>query len=125
LSIKGVITSFLNEAKATLKEYAAKQETALKARVKLLILSITGAVLLALGLSLAGLASLFILIGSLRYLETFLPAWKAWYIIGETSAIAAAVLFMALYLIIRKQLANPKTLPHLNRQATELNGIKP
>jgi len=112
MPINEAIMSFLDEVKAALKEYADKQETALKARVKkLLILSITSAVLLALGISIAGSASLFILIGSLRYLETFLPAWQAWYIIGATSAITAALLFMALYLIIRKQLANPKTPP--------------
>jgi phosphotransferase system glucose/maltose/N-acetylglucosamine-specific IIC component len=87
----------------------SKQEAALKARLKrLLILSITGAVLMSVGISLAGAASLFLLIGSLRYLETFLPAWQAWYIIGATSAVAAAVLFIALFLIIRKQLASPK-----------------
>ncbi len=88
----------------------AKQEAALKARLKkLLILSITSAVLLALGISLAGSAALFFLIGSLRYLETFMPAWQAWLIMGATSAVVAAALFVALFLIIRKQLATPKT----------------
>jgi uncharacterized BrkB/YihY/UPF0761 family membrane protein len=109
VSIRELITSILNEIKAAIKEYLNKQEPAVKKRLrKTLILSITGAVLLTIGISLAGSASLFILIGSLRYLQTFLPAWAAWYIIGATSALAAAVLFTALYLIIRKQLSDTK-----------------
>lgn len=109
VSIKELIASVLNEIKTAIKEYLNKQEPAVKARLrKMLIVSITVSVLLAIGISLAGSASLFILIGSLRYLQTFLPAWAAWYIIGATSAIAAAVLFIALYLIIRRQLSNPK-----------------
>jgi hypothetical protein len=109
MSLKELISSFLEELKAALKEYVSKQEAALKQRLKkLLIISITGSVLMALGISLAGSASLFILIGSLRYLETFLPAWQAWLIIGATSAIAAAALFIALALLIRKQLSTTK-----------------
>jgi hypothetical protein len=97
----------------------AKQEAALKARLKkLLILSITGAVLLALGISLAGSAALFILIGSLRYLETFMPAWQAWLIMGATSAVVAAALFVALFLIIRKQLPAPKTIAEQEKTQT-------
>jgi hypothetical protein len=61
------------------------------------------------GISLAGSAALFFLIGSLRYLETFLPAWEAWLIMGATSAVVAAALFVVLFLIIRRQLATPKT----------------
>jgi len=64
---------------------------------------------MALGISLAGSASLFILIGSLRYLETTIPAWEAWLIMSATSAIAAAALFIALALLIKKQLTTPKT----------------
>ncbi len=110
MSLRQLLTQFFDELKATLKEYLSKQEAALKARLKrILIISIIGAVLMALGISLAGSAALFFLIGSLRYLQTFLPAWQAWLIIGATSAIAAAALFIALYLIIRKQLAQPKT----------------
>jgi phosphotransferase system glucose/maltose/N-acetylglucosamine-specific IIC component len=67
---------------------------------------------MALGISLAGSATLFILIGSLRYLETSMPAWQAWLVIGATSAIAAAALFIALALIIKKQLTTPKTPPN-------------
>ncbi len=110
--LRELITQFFNEVKATLKEYLSRQEAAFKQRLKrILIITITGAVLMMLGISLAGSASLFILIGSLRYLETFLPAWQAWLIIGATSAVAAAALFIALALIIRKQLTTPKTPP--------------
>lgn len=109
-SVKEIIISFLEELKKALKEYLAKQEADLKVRLKkILILSIAGAVLMALAISLAGSAALFILIGSLRYLETFLPSWQAWLIIGATAAIAAAALFIALYLLIRSQLSTSKT----------------
>jgi phosphotransferase system glucose/maltose/N-acetylglucosamine-specific IIC component len=57
---------------------------------------------------LAGAASLFFLIGTLRYLETFLPAWQAWLVMAATAGVIAAALFTALYLLIRKQLATPK-----------------
>src|SRR5665647_1882993 len=96
MSLREIIAAILNEIKAALKEYANQAEAAFKKRIKkLLITSIIGTVLMSLGISLAGSASLFILIGSLRYLETTMPAWKAWLIIGATSAIAAATLFIA------------------------------
>ena len=110
MSLREIIATILNEIKAALKEYANEAEAAFKKRIKkLLITSIVSTVLMSLGISLAGSASLFILIGSLRYLETTMPAWKAWFIIGATSAIAAAALFIALALIIKKQLTTPKT----------------
>ena len=109
MSLREIIAAILNEIKAALKEYANEAETAFKQRIKkLLIISIISSVLMALGISLAGSAALFILIGSLRYLETSMPAWKAWLIMGTTSAIAAAALFIALFLIIRKQLKSPQ-----------------
>ena len=108
-SVKEIIISFLEELKKALREYIAKREGDLKIRLKkILVISIAGATLMALAISLAGSASLFILIGSLRYLETFLPSWQAWLIIGATSAIAAAALFIALYLLIRNQLSASK-----------------
>ncbi|MCW4004088.1 MAG: hypothetical protein NWE95_09290 [Candidatus Bathyarchaeota archaeon] len=109
ISLKELIISFLNELKAVLKEYLTKQQEALKPRLKkILIITIIGAVLLALGISMAGSAALFILIGSLRYLQTFLPSWAAWLIMGATAAIIAAALFLTLYLMIKKQLATDK-----------------
>jgi uncharacterized BrkB/YihY/UPF0761 family membrane protein len=109
MSLREIVAAVLNEFKAALKEYANEAETALKKRIKrLLIVGIVGTILLSIGISLAGSAALFILIGSLRYLETSMPAWKAWLVIGATAAIAAAVLFIALFLIIRKQLKSPQ-----------------
>jgi hypothetical protein len=117
MSLKELIVALLNEVKATIKEYLSEQEEALKPRLrKLLIISITSAVLLALGISFAGSAALFILIGSLRYLQTLMPAWAAWLIIGTAAAIVAAALFIALYIIIRKQLSTPKTPPQTDKQ---------
>jgi phosphotransferase system glucose/maltose/N-acetylglucosamine-specific IIC component len=110
LSLKELIKSFFDELKKALKDYAQKQEAALKARLrKMLIISITGMVLLALAISMAGTAALFFLIGSLRYLETFLPAWEAWMIMATIATAAAAALFITLFLLIKKQLASPKT----------------
>jgi uncharacterized membrane protein len=117
-SVKELIQSFFEEIKKALKAYMEKQEAALKARLKkILIISITGMVLLALAISMAGTAALFFLIGSLRYLETFLPAWQAWMIMATTAAIAAAALFVTLYLIIRKQLASSNPKADLTQQA--------
>jgi di/tricarboxylate transporter len=107
--VREIIYALLNEIKAILKEYVNEAEDAFKKRLKrLLITGIIASVLLALGISLIGSASLFILIGSLKYLSTFMPAWKAWYTMGITSGIIAGVLFLALFIIIRKQLRSPK-----------------
>jgi phosphotransferase system glucose/maltose/N-acetylglucosamine-specific IIC component len=115
VSLKELITGFFEELKKAIKEYAQKQETQLKTRIKkLLIISITSMVLLTIAISMAGSAALFFLIGSLRYLETTMPAWEAWMIMAATSAIIAAALFVTLFLIIRKQLSTPK-----NRAETE------
>jgi di/tricarboxylate transporter len=104
-SAKEIIYSLLNEIKAILKEYVHDTETALKKRLqKLLITGIVVSVLLALVISFIGSASLFILIGSLKYLSTLMPAWKAWYIIGISSGVIGGLLFLALFLFIRKQL---------------------
>jgi di/tricarboxylate transporter len=110
ISLREIIGAILNEIKAILKEYVNEAETAFKKRVKrLLVISIVGSVLLAMGISLIGSAALFILVGSLKYLSTFMPAWEAWYIIGITSGVVAGVLFLALFMIIRKQLRSPET----------------
>jgi di/tricarboxylate transporter len=104
-SAKEIIYSLLNEIRTILKEYVHDTETALKKRLqKLLIIGIVVSVLLALVISFIGSASLFILIGSLKYLSTLMPAWKAWYIIGITSGVIGGLLFLALFLFIRKQL---------------------
>jgi hypothetical protein len=109
-TIGEIIKLVLNEAKSAIKEYLHQTESAVKKRIKkILIFSIITAILLSLGISLAGAASLFLLIGSIKYLYTIMPQWEAWVLMGITSAIAAAAFFVALFLIIKKQLSPPKT----------------
>jgi di/tricarboxylate transporter len=104
-SLKEVIYILLNELKAILREYLRETETALKKRLqKLLITGINVSILLALVILLIGSAALFLLIGSLKYLSTFMPAWQAWTIMGLTSGVVGGLLFLVLFIIIRKQL---------------------
>ncbi len=110
ISLREIIGAILNEIKGILKEYLNETEAAVKKRLKrLLIMSIIGSVLMALGISFIGSASLFILIGSFKYLSTSMPAWEALYIMGITSGVIAGVLFFALFIIIRNQLRSPET----------------
>ncbi len=109
ISLRELIGVLLNELKALLKEYMNEAETAFKKRLKkLIIIGIVSSVLMALGISFLGSASLFILIGSFKYLSTSMPAWEALYIMGITSGVIAGGLFLALYIIIRNQLRSPK-----------------
>jgi di/tricarboxylate transporter len=104
-SLKEIIYALLNEVKAILKEYVHETENALKKRIqKLLIAGIVISILVSLVISFIGSASLFILIGSLKYLSTFLPVWEAWIIMGINSAVIAVVLLVVLFIIIRRQL---------------------
>ena len=108
ISLREIIWAILSEIKALLKEYVNEAEAAFKKRLKrLLIISIISIILMALGISLIGSASLFILIGSFKYLSTSMPAWEALYIMGITSGVTAGILFFALFIIIRKQLRSP------------------
>lgn len=109
-SLKEIVYSLLNEVKSILREYLRETETALKKRLqRLLISSIVVSVLVALVMLLIGSAALFLLIGSLKFLSTFMPVWMAWAIMGLTSAIIAAVLFGVLFFYIKKQLKSPTT----------------
>jgi hypothetical protein len=109
ISLRELIGVFLNEIKALLKEYMNEAETAFKKRLKkLIIIGIVSSVLMALGISFLGSASLFILIGSFKYLSTSMPAWEALYIMGITSGIVAGGLFFALFIILRNQLKSPE-----------------
>jgi amino acid transporter len=108
--VKEIIDALLNEIKAILRAYFHETEAALKKRLKrLLITGIIGSVLLALVISLLGSAALFLLIGQLKYLSTFMPAWMAWDIMGLTSGIIGALLLLVLFIIIRNQLRSPKS----------------
>jgi len=109
ISLREIIGAILSEIKAILKEYLNETEAAVKKRLKrLIIISIIVSVLMALGISLIGTASLFILVGSFKYLSSSMPAWEALYIMGITSGITAGVLFFALFIIIRNQLRAPE-----------------
>ena len=104
-TIKEIIESFFNEIKAVIREYVHEQQGELKKRLKkILITSIIIVILVSLVILFIGTAYLFILFGSLKYLMTFMPAWKAWYITGITSGVIGALFILALAIIIRKQL---------------------
>jgi Putative Actinobacterial Holin-X, holin superfamily III len=111
-SLKEIISALFNEIKNILKEYLHESEADLKKRLKkILITSIIVSILVSLVISFLGSASLFILIGSLKYLMTFMPAWKAWYIVGITSAVIGALILLALFLILRKQFKSSQLSP--------------
>jgi hypothetical protein len=92
--VREIIDALLNEIKAVLRAYLHETEAALKKRLqRLLITGIIVSVLLALVIALIGSASIFILIGSLKYLSIFMPAWKAWDIMGLTSGVIGGCSF--------------------------------
>ena len=104
-SLGEIIKILFNELKAILREFVHETEAALKKRLKkLLITSIIISILLALTISFLGSAAIFTLIGSLKYLSTFMSAWKAWYITGISSGVIGALILLVLFLFIRKQL---------------------
>jgi len=110
----------LNEIKSILKEYVRETETSLKKRLqKLLITGISVSVLVALVILSVGSAALFLLVGSLKYLSTMMPVWQAWTIMGFTSAAIAGILFLTLFIIIRKQLRPSVTTKNLSRAGLE------
>jgi hypothetical protein len=103
--VKKIADALRNVTKAILRDYVHEAENDVKKRLqKLLITAIIISVLLALVISLIGSASLFLLIGSLKYLSTFMPEWKAWDIMGLTSGVIGGLLLVVLFIIIRKQL---------------------
>ena len=103
--VRNIVNSLLNEIKAILREYANETEVAIKKRLRRIIIYgvITG-ILSSLVISLVGSASLFFLIGNIEYLKTIMPVWEAWEIAGVESAVGAVVVFLILFLILRKQL---------------------
>jgi di/tricarboxylate transporter len=104
-TIREIIDALLKETKSVLRAYVHEMEAALKKRLqRLLIMGIIVSILLALVISLFGSAALFLLIGQLKYLSTFMPEWAAWDIMGLTSGAIGALLLLVLLIIIRKQL---------------------
>jgi Na+/proline symporter len=116
--LKEVLKQLFNEVKTALEEYFQETESVIKQRVKkLLIFSIATTILLSVAISMIGAASLFFLIGSLRYLQTFMPAWQAWLVIGGTAAVVAAALLISLALIIWRQFRSSKQPEEQKQQA--------
>jgi ABC-type multidrug transport system fused ATPase/permease subunit len=108
-SVREIIEALFCEIKAILGEYVHETEVAMKKRLKkILISSIIISILLALTISFLGSAAVFTLIGSLKYLMTFMPAWKAWYITGITSAVVGFMIILVLFLIVKKLLSSPQ-----------------
>lgn len=104
-TIKEILQALLQELKGILREYVHESEAAIKKRLKKLLISgVIMAVLVALVTSFIGSAALFLLVGQLRYLETFLPAWEAWDIVGVTAIAIGVVILLGLYVFIRRQL---------------------
>jgi len=110
VALREIIYSLLNEVKAILKEYLRETETALKKRLqRLLVAGLIVSVLGTLVILLIGSAALFLIIGLLKYLSTFMPEWEAWTIMGLTSAVIATLLLVVLFFFIRKQLRSSST----------------
>jgi len=108
--LREIIDEFLKEVKAVFREYVHETEVALKKRLqRLLISGLIVSVLFVLVISLIGSAAIFLLIGSLKYLSTFMPVWQAWTIMGLTSGVIGGLLFAVLFIIIRKQLGKKQT----------------
>lgn len=108
--VREIIDAFLKEIKGVLREYMHEAGAAVKKRLQRLLFSaIIVGVLLALIISLLGSAILFLLVGSLKYLSTLVPAWEAWGLMGLTSAVIGGLLFLALFLFIRKELRTKQT----------------
>ena len=107
--LREIIDSLLKEIKSVLRERLHETEVLLKKRLRRLLISgIIVIVFLAMVISLIGSAILFLIIGSLKYLSTLMPAWEAWGIMGLISAVIGILLFLALFIFIRKQLrTNP------------------
>ncbi len=103
--VRKIVDPLLDWIKAIFREYVHETETALKKRLqRLLITGIIVGVLSSLVISLLGSAAIFLLIGNLKYLSTFMPEWEAWDIMGLTSGVIGGVLFLVLFILIRKQL---------------------
>jgi di/tricarboxylate transporter len=108
--VREIIDGLLKEIKSVLREYVHETEAALKKRLqRLLISGIIVSVLLAVIISLIGSAALFLLIGQLKYLSTFMPAWQAWDVMGLTSGVIGALLLLVLFIFLRKQLRTKQT----------------
>lgn len=105
--VRKLADAVLDEVRTILRDYAHETEVALKRRLKrLVIMGIITSILISLVITMLGTADLFLTIGELKYLSTMMPAWKAWDIMGVTSGVSGAILFLVLFLVIRKQFSH-------------------
>jgi hypothetical protein len=103
--LRKITDSLTKELRAILREFAYETEKAAKKRLKrLVIYGIVTSILVSLVISLLGSAALFLLLGLLEYLRIFMPAWKAWDIVGLTAGVVAGLFFLGLFAMIRKEL---------------------
>ena len=103
--LRGITDALVKELKKILREYVHETELVLKKRLqRLLVTGIVIGILTSLVITLLGSASLFLEIGSLKYLSTFMPEWKAWEIMGLTSGVVGGALFLVLFIVVRRQL---------------------
>ena len=103
--IREIIDALLKEIKCILREYVQETEAAIKKRLqKILFAGIIVSIMMTLIISLIGTAALFLIIGQLKYLSTFMPDWLAWDIMGLTSGTIGALLLLVLFIIIKKKL---------------------
>ena len=107
------LQEIFEEIKCQTKKFLNETEDDIKKRLKRLLLTgVVVAVLVAVVASLFGSTVLFLLIGSILYLATFLPYWLAFIIIGVTALVAGVAILVAVYIIISKKLGSkePKQL---------------
>lgn len=103
--ISKLIDRIFDEVKNSIKERVDETEADIKRRVrKIVTTAITIGVLASLGVLLLGCAAIFLLVGSLKYLATFMPAWEAWGVMGIISAIVGGLLLWLLFNKLGKQL---------------------
>ena len=107
ISLREIIAAILNEIKSILRQYVSEAETAFKKRLKrLLIISILGSVLMALGIHSDQLLCSY-LSGRSNTSALLCRRGEALYIMGITSRRHSGR-SLALYIIIRNQLRSPK-----------------
>jgi hypothetical protein len=100
---KTITDRVLDEVKAFIRGYAHETEVMVRKRLKRLVITgIITSVLSALAISLLGSASLFLLIGSLEYLSTFMPRWEAWDVMGLIAGLIGGALLVVLFVYLRK-----------------------
>ena len=106
---KKTFEDFINEIKQAVKEYLEKLESTAKQRLKkILIIAIITTILVAAASSFIGTASIFFIVGSLKYWLMHYPAWLAWIINGIISVVIGVALLVVVFLVIRSQLSSPK-----------------